>query len=157
MARQPARKSVSQQVVEPAVLASRPHEQVKSFKRTSLQDLFWDMLTFDRLMTGPVIHLIYWAGLALIVLGGFATVGGAVGVAMREEWPMGPVLAVPVVVAGFLVLACGALLWRSFCEFYVAIFRISDDLKAMRAAMETGQPIAPAPRGRRAEGSDGGL
>lgn len=157
MARQPARKSVSQDVLEPAAPApaARSHESVKSFGRTSLQDLFWDLLTFDRLLTGPVIHLIYWAGLALIVLGGFATVGGAVGVALREEWPMGPILAIPVVVAGFLVLTAGALLWRSFCEFYVAIFRISDDLKAMRAALEANPPAAA--KGRRGEGSDGGL
>jgi hypothetical protein len=25
-----------------------------------------------------------------------------------------------------------ALLWRAICEFYVAIFRISDDLRALR-------------------------
>jgi hypothetical protein len=27
-------------------------------------------------------------------------------------------------------------LWRSFCEFYVAIFRISDDLRAMRETVD---------------------
>ncbi|HYF23873.1 MAG TPA: DUF4282 domain-containing protein [Caulobacteraceae bacterium] len=116
---------------------------VKSFQSTSPGELFWDLLTFDKLMTGPVIHLIYWAGLAIVVLGGFATVGGAVGVALREEGIMGVLLALPVLVAGFLVLAAGALLWRSFCEFYVAVFRISDDLRAMRTALENGAP-APA-------------
>lgn len=147
-----------------------PRPSIEGFRKASPGDIFWDLLTFDRLLTGPVIHLIYWAGLALIVLGGFGTIGAAVGVAMREEGMMKVALAIPVVVAGFLMLFAGALLWRSFCEFYVALFRISDDLRAMRAAMERGQagpvfapppaeeaPLAPAdvepiaPRSRRGD------
>lgn len=141
MARAPRQKS-----------QSRP--SIEGFKRATPGDIFWDLLTFDRLLTGPVIHIIYWAGLALIILGGFGTIGAAVGVALREEGWMKFALAVPVLVAGFLVLVAGALLWRSFCEFYVALFRISDDLRAMRAAMERGmapgfappapEPVAPA-------------
>ncbi len=121
---------------------SPPRPSIEGFRRASPGDIFWDLLTFDRLLTGPVIHIIYWAGLALVVLGGFGTIGAAVGVAMREEGLMKFALAIPVLVAGFLVLVAGALLWRSFCEFYVALFRISDDLRAMRAAMERG--LAPA-------------
>ena len=34
-------------------------------------NLFWDILTCDRLMTGPVVHLSYWCGLGLISLTGF--------------------------------------------------------------------------------------
>ena len=47
--------------------------------------LLWDLLTFDRLVTGPVIHLIYWAGLGVISLVAFSSVGAAVGVALRED------------------------------------------------------------------------
>ena len=47
-------------------------------------NLVWDILTFDRLMTGPVVHLIYWCGLGLIALSGFGVVGAAVGVAIRS-------------------------------------------------------------------------
>lgn len=131
---------------------------MQAFQKTSPGELFWDLLTFDRLLTGPVIHLIYWAGLALIVLGGFSVVGGAVGVAMREDGLMKFFLAIPVMVAGFLVLAAGALLWRSFCEFYVAVFRIAEDLRAMRSTVERGglagapPPAAPQPRDPPAEG-----
>ena len=46
-----------------------------------------------------------------------------------------------------LLLAALALLWRGFCEFYVAVFRISEDLRAMRLREED----QPAPR--RSEGS----
>ena len=65
--------------------SGRTREAVRSFRANSIQDVFWDLLTFDRLMTGPVIHIIYWAGLAVLVLGGFATIGAAVGAAMHEE------------------------------------------------------------------------
>ena len=98
--------------------------------------ILWDLLTFERLMTNSVIHLIYWAGLGIIVLGAFGTIGAAVGVAIRDPFPFGLLMAIPVVVGGLLVMAALVLLWRSFCEFYVAIFRISDDLSALRQDVE---------------------
>ena len=131
---------------------SPPRPSIEGFRKTTPGDIFWDLLTFDRLMTGPVIHMIYWAGLALIVLGGFATIGGAVGVAWREENLLAKVgLALPFLIAGIISLGAGALVWRSFCEFYVAIFRISDDLRFIRGTIERGQPsplttpVAPTP------------
>ena len=98
--------------------------------------IIWDLLTFERLMTNQVIHLIYWAGLAIIALGAFGTIGAAVGVAIRDPFPFGLLLAVPVVVGGLLVMGALILLWRSFCEFYVAIFKISEDLSVLRADVE---------------------
>lgn len=111
--------------------------------------LLWDLLTFDRLVTGPVIHLIYWAGLGVISLVAFSSVGAAVGVALRETSILGKLLALPVAVAGLLVAAALVLLWRAFCEFYVAIFRISDDLRALRQQSEAERVSArpsPPPR-----------
>ena len=96
----------------------------------------WDMLTFDRLMTGPVIHLIYWAGLGVIIIGIFGAIGAAVGVALQDTNIIGKLLALPVAIAGVLVGLALSLLWRSFCEFYVAIFRIADDLRALRQASD---------------------
>jgi hypothetical protein len=109
--------------------------------------LLWDLITFERLMTNQVIHLIYWAGLAIIALGAFGTIGAAVGVAIRDPFPFGLLLAIPVVVGGLLVMAALILLWRSFCEFYVAIFKISEDLAVLRSDVEaerarTGKPPA---------------
>jgi len=98
--------------------------------------LIWDLLTFDRLVTSTVVHLIYWAGLGLIAVGVFGFIGAAVGVAIRDPFPYGVLLAVPVAVVGLLVMAALLLLWRSFCEFYVAIFKISEDLSALRAEQE---------------------
>jgi hypothetical protein len=104
--------------------------------------LIWDLLTFERLMTNTVVHLIYWAGLAIIAVGVFGFIGAAVGVAIRDPFPFGILMAIPVVVVGVLVMGALLLLWRSFCEFYVAIFKISEDLSAMREEMEArrGEP-----------------
>jgi hypothetical protein len=99
------------------------------------------LLTFDRLITGPVIHLVYWAGLGVIVVIAFSVVGAAIGVAWREGG-LAILLALPVLVVGLLIVLAGGLLWRAACEFYVAVFRISDDLAALRRAAER----ADAPR-----------
>jgi len=101
-------------------------------RRGTGSGLFWDLLTFEHLMTNQVIHLIYWAGLGVIALIAFGFVGTAVGV------PLG----------GFLVVGALILLWRSFCELYVALFRLSDDLHAIRQATDaeySARPVAPPP------------
>ena len=96
--------------------------------------LIWDLLTFEKLMTNEVIHLIYWAGLGLIAVAVFGSIGAAVGVAIRDPFPLGILMAVPVAVIGLLVMAALLLIWRAMCEFYVAVFRISEDLRALREA-----------------------
>jgi hypothetical protein len=107
--------------------------------------LFWDLLTFDRLMTNAVIHLVYWAGLGIVALGAFGTIGAAVGVTLREGSWRGFLLAIPILVGGFLAMGALALLWRAFCEFYVAIFKISDDLRALRLTADREGQIAQHP------------
>lgn len=106
-------------------------------RRDPAASIFWDLLTFERLMTNQVIHLIYWAGLGVVSLVAFGTIGAAVGVALREESLIGKLLAIPVLMGGLLVVGALILLWRSFCELYVALFRLSDDLHAIREATDT--------------------
>lgn len=106
--------------------------------------LFLEFLTFDRMLTGRVIHLVYWAGLGVIALIIFSVVGASVGLALGDGL-QGLLLALPVLVAGLLVAGGLALLWRSFCEFYLAIFRISEDLSALRAAAQQGAPAVQTP------------
>jgi hypothetical protein len=96
----------------------------------------WDLLTFERLLTGRVFHLVYWAGLGIIGIIGFGVLGATVGVAVREGSIMGILLSLAVLGVGLLGLAAVVLLWRSFCEFYVTIFKISDDLAVLRADVE---------------------
>ncbi len=97
-------------------------------------------------MTNQVIHLIYWAGLGVIALGAFGSIGAAVGVAIRENSIFGVLLAIPVLVGGLLVIGALALLWRSFCEFYVAIFKISEDLSVLRQDVEAERARVGQPR-----------
>ncbi len=100
-------------------------------KPTKPRSAFWDLLTFDRLLTGPVVHIIYWCGLSLIILTGFAVIGLAVGLAIRGVG-LEKLIALPTLIAGLLLVLGFALLWRAVCEFYVAVFRISEDLRLMR-------------------------
>ena len=83
------------------------------------------------------------AGLGVIVLGAFGSIGAAIGVALKEQEIVGRLLAIPLAVAGVLICFALVLLWRSFCEFYVAVFRIADDLKGLRIAAEreVGGPV----------------
>lgn len=97
-------------------------------------EMFWELMSFETLMTRQVIHLIYWSGLGITGLVGFGFIGTAVGVAIREKFPFGLLLAVGVLVGGALVIGVLALLWRAFCELYVALFRLSDDIHALRRA-----------------------
>ena len=93
----------------------------------------FDLLAFDRLLTGPLIHLIYWGGLGLVLLSGFGFVGAAIGLALRNLNLEALLLAIPAVVAALLVMGVVALLWRAACEFFLAVFSIAEDLHALRA------------------------
>jgi hypothetical protein len=96
-----------------------------------------DILTLDRMLTGQVIHLVYWAGLCFVAIVAFAVVGAAFGSA-TDGGLQALLLALVILVVGLLVVVAMGLLWRSFCEFYLTIFRIGQDLSALRAASEAG-------------------
>ena len=104
--------------------------------KASREGRLWRVLTFDQMITGPVIHLVYWAGLGIIIVAAFSVVGASVGVALREGSWAAVLLAIPVLVVGLLIVGALGLVWRAVCEFYVVIFRIGDDLAALRRAAE---------------------
>lgn len=124
----------------------RPSPKGNRFRTDSL---VWDVLTFERMQTGPVIHLIYWAGLGMVALFGFSALGAGLGLAIRgvvaRDWTS-LLIGLPVVVGGLLVVAAMALIWRGACEFYIAIFRIADDLRALRRQEEAARGNEPALR-----------
>ena len=103
----------------------------------------FDLLSFDRLLTGPLIHLIYWGGLALVLLSGFGFVGAAIGLSLRNLNLEALLLAVPAVIGALLAMGVVALLWRAACEFFLAVFSIAEDLHALRA--DTGGKAAASP------------
>jgi hypothetical protein len=115
--------------------------------RPSTTSLVWDVLTFERLQTGPVVHLIYWAGLGIVALFGFSALGAGVGFAIRgitaRDWTS-LLIGIPVVVGGLLIVAALALIWRGTCEFYIAVFRIAEDLRALRRSDEAARGDRPA-------------
>ena len=111
--------------------------------RANRHGWLWDILTFERMITGPVIHIVYWAGLGVIVVAAFGVVGASIGIAVREKSLETVLLAIPALVGGLLLVVAGGLLWRAFCEFYVVIFRIGDDLGALRRAAEEEQRRTP--------------
>ena len=94
------------------------------------------MLTFERMLSAQVLHLVYWAGLGMIGIGAFGVLGASVGVAIREGNIVGILLALVFLGIGLLGVAAVVLLWRAFCEFYVTIFKISEDLAVLRADVE---------------------
>jgi hypothetical protein len=109
-----------------------------------MRGFLWDLLTFERLMTGPITHLIYWAGLAIIVIIGFGVVGGAIGLLIRDLSLEGVALAVSTLAVGLLITAALIMVWRGMCEFYLAVFQIAEDLRALRIASEA-EPTPETP------------
>ena len=77
----------------------------------------------------------------------FGSVGAAVGLWIRSGLGEGLLLALPTVVVGLLVAAALALIWRSFCEFFVAVFSIAEDLRALRREQQTQAQAAAAAGG----------
>lgn len=117
----------------------------------SRQGFLWDMLTLEHLVTGKVVHLVYWVGLGLVLMVGFSFVGSAFGLALRGgEWDAW-LLAFGVLVAGIAIMCVLALLWRAFCEFYIVVFRISEDLHALRLTAQAEARVSPEEIARRAE------
>ena len=94
-----------------------------------------DILFLDRLITGPIVNLMYWAGLGVIVLSGFSGIGAVIGVAIGEG-VMGWLLALPALAIGLVMMIILIAIWRGFCEFYLVVFRISEDLRALRRIEE---------------------
>jgi hypothetical protein len=97
-------------------------------------------LSFDKLMGASLVKIVYFLGIICIglgvvlgVLGAFATMTINFGAGL------GTLIGVPI--AGII----GICFLRFGCELYIAIFRISDDIAALRGnGGLTAAPVAPA-------------
>ena len=116
----------------------------QAFGSSRPKDVFLNLLTFDRMVTRPVVHIVYWIGLGLLVVAAMGVAGTAVGEAVKEGWPQGWLLAVPLLIVGWLMILIGVLLWRSMCEFYMAVLSIAEDLRFLRQFQEK-LPAGEAP------------
>ena len=101
------------------------------------------LLTFEHMITGPVIHLVYWCGLGVIMIAAFGVAGASIGIAVRDQNWETWLAAIPTLVGGLLLVLAGGLVWRAVCEFYVVIFRIGEDLAALRRVAEQEQQQPP--------------
>ena len=104
-------------------------------------DIFSDMFAFKKRLAQPLILLVYWAGLCILGIIFMGFVGAAYALA-KNDWPMGVFAGIPVFVGGILLVLSGMVMWRAFCEFYVTILRIADDLTVLRQSAE-GQETGP--------------
>eukprot|EP01042_Synura_sphagnicola_P033608 gene33608-43147_t len=114
------------------------------FGTTRPGDLWGDLLTFDRLITKPVVHIVYWFGLGLLSIFGLGWTGIMIGTGLKDASVMGWLLSFGLSVIGWLGVMLAILVWRSFCEFYMAVMNIADDLRHLRLYQDKlTMPAAP--------------
>ena len=127
------------------------------FGTTRPREIFGDILTFDRLVSRPVVHIIYWCGLGLLFIAAMGVLGVAVGNALSDLTLKGVLLSIPMLIVGWLGVLIGILMWRAFCEFYMAVMSIAEDLRYLRQYQERvtpgsapvspmAAPVQPAPQ-----------
>ena len=100
------------------------------------RSLISEYLSFDRIIAGESLKLVYWIGLGLIALIPFGAIGAGVGIAIKD-FPAGILAAIVGIVIGFLIAAALVVLWRLMCEFFAAVFQISEDLRAWKASQDS--------------------
>ncbi|HTN41102.1 MAG TPA: hypothetical protein VLZ84_08125, partial [Asticcacaulis sp.] len=70
------------------------------FGTTRPKEIWGDLLTFERLVTKPIVHIIYWVGLGLFTIAAFGVLGISIGTAIKEGMPWGVLLALPFFIVG---------------------------------------------------------
>jgi hypothetical protein len=113
------------------------------FGSTRPKDIWLDLWTFDRLNAQALVHIVYWAGLSLLLIAAFGVAGVAVGNALADGSVWGFVLALPMVVIGWLGVIIGIILWRVLCEFILSVMGIAEDLRVLRQYQERLAPMEP--------------
>lgn len=73
-----------------------------------------EFLAFKKMVTPVIIQVIFWIGIIAIVIGGL-------GAMFQKGFFM-----------GLLILILGPIGWRVYCEILIVIFRIHDNLAAIR-------------------------
>jgi hypothetical protein len=97
---------------------------------------YLDYLSFDRILAGDSLKLVYWIGLGLIALFAFASLGASIGIVLNDLSLRGILFGIPALIGGLLITVALVIIWRLICEFIAVIFRISEDLRALREAQE---------------------
>ncbi len=74
-----------------------------------------DFLAFKKMLTPIIIQVIFWIGIAGFVIAGLG--------AMFQKGFF----------TGLAILVFGPIAWRIYCELLIVIFRIHDNLAAIRS------------------------
>lgn len=78
-----------------------------------------DYLTFDKFITPVIIQILFWLGLAtVVILGLLAIVNGAA-------------------VQGLFMILLGPIIWRVYMELLLVMFKIREELYLIRKQGET--------------------
>jgi Domain of unknown function (DUF4282) len=95
-------------------------------------------LSFDKLMGQGLVKIVYYVGLCGIVLGVLFGVLGAFGMmAISFGTGLGMLIFAPI---GGVIGVC---FLRFACELYMVVFRMGDDLAAIRSGGSVIPPAAP--------------
>lgn len=90
-------------------------------------DIINRFMNFDKLIGAGLIKVIYFVGLALIVIGTLITMLSSLGALGSSPFAaLGGFVIAPV----FGVISI--LFWRFVCELYILLFRMSDDLRDIK-------------------------
>jgi len=93
-----------------------------------------DFLAFRTMVTPVIIQIIFWIGVALCIIFGFATIfigsqyGGA-----------SPVM-------GFLIIILGPVVVRIYCEILIIFFRINETLTEIKHNLEERRAAQSTPQ-----------
>jgi hypothetical protein len=104
-----------------------------------------ELLSFRKMITPVIIQIIFLVGVGLCALSGVATFLRFTLSADNKLFGL-----VVGLVAGALVFAVGALVVRIYCELIILLFKIYDELKAIRsgtAPAGQGFPVMPPDQG----------
>lgn len=87
-------------------------------------------LSFDKMMAGSIVKILYYVLLAVTILGGIVATFQALFSGDFGRFLLTPVMTVLAV-----------LFIRVICEMYIVLFRISDNLSAIRKLQEQAETI----------------
>lgn len=90
-----------------------------------MEGLLGRFLSFDKMMAGSIIKILYYILLAAIVIGFLGL--------LFQQLLAGKFLVLITGPIGFLI---AVLFLRVICEMYIVLFRISDNLAALRKLKE---------------------
>lgn len=88
---------------------------------------FKDFLSFDQMIAAKATRLLYWLGIAAIVLYIFGMITGAIGT-MSYNAGLGVLQFVVAIFAAVL----GIVFWRVICEMFLTFLSMNDRLKEIR-------------------------